>query len=72
MTITAESIVADIATHAPATIAVFQRHHIDFCCGGKSPLAECAPNTASTPTPCGQLEAPSHPQDNGPSWRMPR
>jgi regulator of cell morphogenesis and NO signaling len=40
MTITPSTLVADIATNAPATIKVFQRHRIDFCCGGKIPLAD--------------------------------
>lgn len=31
--------VAAIARQHPATIKVFQRHGIDFCCGGKRPLA---------------------------------
>ena len=43
MLITPDSTVADIATAAPATIAVFQQHHIDFCCGGRIPLSQaCA------------------------------
>ena len=40
MLITTESTVADIATNAPATIRIFQRHHIDFCCGGRVPLGD--------------------------------
>jgi regulator of cell morphogenesis and NO signaling len=40
MTITTSTLVADIATASPATIRVFQRHRIDFCCGGKLPLAD--------------------------------
>jgi len=40
MTIAPEMTVAAIATGAPATIRVFQQHHIDFCCGGKIPLAQ--------------------------------
>ncbi|HET7217120.1 MAG TPA: DUF542 domain-containing protein, partial [Vicinamibacterales bacterium] len=40
MNITPVSLVADIATASPATIKVFQRHRIDFCCGGKIPLSE--------------------------------
>jgi regulator of cell morphogenesis and NO signaling len=40
MPLTADALVADIASTQPATIAVFQRHHIDFCCGGKIPLQE--------------------------------
>jgi regulator of cell morphogenesis and NO signaling len=40
MTMTPHSTVAEIAVAAPATIAVLQRHKIDFCCGGKIPLAQ--------------------------------
>jgi regulator of cell morphogenesis and NO signaling len=43
MNIRHDSRVADLATDVPATIKVFQQHGIDFCCGGKIPLAEaCA------------------------------
>jgi regulator of cell morphogenesis and NO signaling len=43
MTITPSDHVADIVTEAPATIAVFQRHRIEFCCAGHVPLEEvCA------------------------------
>jgi regulator of cell morphogenesis and NO signaling len=40
MNITPDTRIADIATAKPATIKVFQRYNIDFCCGGKRPLAE--------------------------------
>jgi regulator of cell morphogenesis and NO signaling len=40
MTMSVFTLVADIATANPATIKVFQRHRIDFCCGGKRPLGE--------------------------------
>jgi regulator of cell morphogenesis and NO signaling len=42
MDITPDTHVAKIATRHPGTIRVFQRHGIDFCCGGKRPLAEAA------------------------------
>jgi regulator of cell morphogenesis and NO signaling len=43
MTITGNSRVSDVAAAAPATIRIFQAHGIDFCCGGKRPLADaCA------------------------------
>ena len=43
MNITPETRVAEIAADNPATIRIFQRFAIDFCCGGKRPLAEvCA------------------------------
>ena len=69
MLITAESTVADIATHAPATIPVFQRHQIDFCCGGKSPLASvCAERHIDAAALVAELEAAAAPQGDGPSW----
>jgi regulator of cell morphogenesis and NO signaling len=40
MNITPETRIADLAAQNPATIKVFQRLGIDFCCGGKRPLAE--------------------------------
>src|SRR5262245_59108476 len=39
MNITENTTVADIAAALPASVRVFQRHGIDFCCGGKTPLA---------------------------------
>jgi regulator of cell morphogenesis and NO signaling len=40
MELAADTHVADIAAHNPAAIPVLQRHGIDFCCGGRRPLAE--------------------------------
>jgi regulator of cell morphogenesis and NO signaling len=40
MTFDATTTVAEIARSAPATIKVFQQHAMDFCCGGRIPLAE--------------------------------
>jgi regulator of cell morphogenesis and NO signaling len=40
MDITPATQVADIASRFPATIKVFQRLGVDFCCGGRRPLAE--------------------------------
>lgn len=43
MTITPSTPVSDIARSAPATIRVFQRHQLEFCCTGAAPLADaCA------------------------------
>jgi regulator of cell morphogenesis and NO signaling len=39
MTITENSLIADIAADIPASVRVFQRHGVDFCCGGRRPLA---------------------------------
>lgn len=38
MTITLEKTVREIATEAPATIRVFEKFGIDYCCGGRKPL----------------------------------
>lgn len=41
--ITPETPVAEVASRNPATIRIFQRLDVDFCCGGKRPLGEvCA------------------------------
>lgn len=40
MTFTSATTVAELAATEPATIAVFQKHGIDFCCGGKRPLSD--------------------------------
>ena len=43
MEITPQTRVSEIVVHNPASTRVFHRHGIDFCCGGKRPLAEaCA------------------------------
>lgn len=39
MIITEHMTVADVAAAVPSSIAVFQRYGIDFCCGGRTPLA---------------------------------
>ena len=38
MNITEQTAVGDIAGALPSSIRVFQRHGIDFCCGGRTPL----------------------------------
>src|SRR5579872_1172211 len=39
-TLNRELTVGEIAARVPASIRVFERHHIDFCCGGKLPVSE--------------------------------
>jgi regulator of cell morphogenesis and NO signaling len=38
MTITELTTVSEIAGSLPSSVRVFQRHGIDFCCGGKKPI----------------------------------
>jgi regulator of cell morphogenesis and NO signaling len=40
MDVTPETTVAEIASAVPRAIPVFQKHGIDFCCGGRRALAE--------------------------------
>jgi regulator of cell morphogenesis and NO signaling len=40
MEITQATHVGDVASRFPATIKVFQKLGVDFCCGGRRPLAE--------------------------------
>jgi regulator of cell morphogenesis and NO signaling len=40
MPLTPSTLVADIASRHPRSIEVFERHGIDFCCGGRRPLGE--------------------------------
>lgn len=40
MTITESMTVAEVASTIPSSVRVLQRHGIDFCCGGKRPIAE--------------------------------
>ena len=58
MTITPDTFVADVATGSPASVKVFQRYGIDFCCGGRRPL-RTASETAGVPLDrlIGDLEA---------------
>lgn len=70
MQITANSKVADIATHDPGSIRIFQQHQIDFCCGGKIPLAEaCAKHGLDTESVLLELRAAQTAADEQRDWR---
>lgn len=45
MEITSNTRVGDIATTVPASITVFERYGVDFCCGGDTPLSEALRGT---------------------------
>src|SRR5438094_466156 len=40
MTLNTEKTVGEIAAEYPAAARVFEKHHIDYCCGGKHPVVE--------------------------------
>lgn len=63
MNITPETQVSEIVVHNPAATRVFHRHGIDFCCGGKRPLAEvCAERRLSLDEIRREIEA-TEPQE---------
>jgi regulator of cell morphogenesis and NO signaling len=69
MMLTPESTVAEIATAAPAAIAVFQQHQIDFCCGGRVPLAQaCRARGLDVDDVLAELRAAVTPADAEPNW----
>jgi regulator of cell morphogenesis and NO signaling len=58
MQITRTTPVAAVASGQPGTIKVFERHGIDFCCGGQRPLGEaCAEKGLAFEGLAGELEA---------------
>lgn len=69
MPITPETTVAEIAITTPETIRVFQRHHIDFCCGGKIPLdTACKTRGLDVERVLTDLEAVLAPPAAEPDW----
>ena len=71
-TTTAELTVGEIAARFPASIRVFERHRIDFCCGGKSPVSDaCQVRGLDAATILREIdaeigrEAPAAPDDAG-------
>lgn len=47
--VTAQTTVRDIALEQPASIRVFERFGIDYCCGGRRPLAEACQERSIEP-----------------------
>ena len=69
MTLTPDLTIAEIATTAPATIPVFQHHQIDFCCGGKVPLASaCQARGLDVDSVLAELRAAVAPAPDQTNW----
>ena len=69
MQIHSGALVADIATAAPGTIKVFQRYQLEFCCGGRIPLAEaCAASGLDVDVVLAELEAATATDDDAIDW----
>lgn len=70
MQIHPEMLVAEIAAAAPATIKVFQRHQLEFCCGGRIPLAEaCAASGLDADVVLAELSAVLATASDSVDWR---
>jgi regulator of cell morphogenesis and NO signaling len=60
MNVTPQTTVAEIASAMPRAIPVFQKHGIDFCCGGRRALAEvCEEKGVNFETLVGEIETAS-------------
>lgn len=71
MQIHSHTLVSEIATAAPATIKVFQRHQIEFCCGGRVPLGEvCLERGIDVDAVLLELSAALSTPDSGVDWRQ--
>jgi regulator of cell morphogenesis and NO signaling len=61
--------VADIVAEAPGTIAVFQRHQIEFCCAGHVPLdVVCEHEGLDVDALIEELEAATRPFSEAEDW----
>src|SRR5690349_15994994 len=49
MTITDTTLIGDIAARVPSSVRVFQRHGVDFCCGGRRTLADACEEQGLSP-----------------------
>ncbi len=67
---TPETTVRDIATEQPASIRVFEKYGIDYCCGGRRPLAEvCQERSLQMDEVLAAIAvASAEPRPTGPDW----
>lgn len=70
MNVRPETTVAEIASSLPRAIPVFQKHGIDFCCGGRRALSEvCTEKGIGFDTLAGEIEsAGREPAPSGADW----
>lgn len=58
MTITETTTIGEIAAALPSSVPVFQRHNIDFCCGGKRAIGDlCRDRGLTLNAIAGEIEA---------------
>jgi regulator of cell morphogenesis and NO signaling len=49
LTLSPDQTVGEIAAQRPASVRIFEAHHIDFCCGGRIPLSEACGKLGTDP-----------------------
>jgi regulator of cell morphogenesis and NO signaling len=63
MVISHEKTVGELAAEVPAAARIFEKHHIDYCCGGKHPVeAACRERGIALEALVDELEQASTPQ----------
>ena len=60
-TSTTDRTVGQIAAESPAAVRVFEKHGIDFCCGGKIPVAEACSRKGLDPARPARRNRPGYP-----------
>jgi len=69
---TIQTHLSDLATAIPAATRVFHRYHLDYCCGGKRPLAEaCAEKGLDADALLAEIVAAASPADTPLGDRTP-
>lgn len=69
-TFTPQQTVGEIAAAWPASVRVFEKHRIDFCCGGKLPLAEACETRGVDPAALlEEIREANTPQEDGTDWQ---
>lgn len=68
---TSTATLADLAVTHPAAARVFYRHGLDFCCGGRRPLAEaCAERGLDADAVIAAIDAEEHVADDSRRWDL--
>jgi regulator of cell morphogenesis and NO signaling len=69
MMITEHTTIAEIASSVPSSVRVFQRHGVDFCCGGKRPIGlVCQEQGLSLPELTREIEASTEQPAENRDW----
>lgn len=68
--VTSDALVSEVAAAHPATVAVFQRHDINFCCGGRVSIADaCGAHRIDTVALLAELDASLSVEADDRNWR---